>query len=123
MESKKVLFTGIILLIIGIFVRKFTSYESTGLFLILIGVIFKTIYIIAKAKSGAYKPGRELLFLGVGLLLFLFGLFLRRSDPEVTYPFILIVSGLILKVIFIILFIRKVKEKTKFIDGSTMSGS
>ena len=110
MGSKKMLFLGISMLIIGILVRKLSSFEMSGLVMIVTGVICKTVYIIAKVKTGEYRPGKELLFLGFGLLLFLSGLYLRKSDQNLTYPLYLIFVGLILKVIFIIKFIRIVKK-------------
>jgi len=104
-----VLFTGIILLIFGIVVRKMTSYELSGLALILFGVFLKTLYIIAKARSGEYKPGRELFFLFIGLGLFFSGIYLRSLQPGMTGP-ILMITGIILKIIFIVLFVRNVKS-------------
>lgn len=123
MGSKKILFLGIVLLILGILLRRFASYESIGLFLILTGVFFKTIYIIAKTKSGEYQPGREMIFLGLGLMLFLSGLILRSLHSEATYPFIMIVSGLILKVVFVVLFIRKVKKNGRNSEDKLQSDS
>lgn len=110
MGSKKMLFFGIGLLVIGILVRKLSSYEIIGLLMIISGVICKTIYIIAKFRSGEYRPGMELLFLGFGLLLFLTGIFLRTSDPSIAYPIYMIIFGIVLKLIFIIKFIRIVKN-------------
>jgi len=110
MVSKKLLFIGIILLIIGIIVRKLTDYELSGLVLIIIGVVCKTIYIIAKARSGEYQPGKELIFLGAGLFLFLSGLYFRHSDHNLSYPIYMIITGLILKVAFIVRFIQIVKK-------------
>ena len=79
MKSKWTLFSGIILLIIGILLRKATSFEVFGLVLILVGVLFKTYYIISKARSGEYAPGKELFFLFIGLGLFLSGLYMLRQ--------------------------------------------
>lgn len=112
MKSKWTLFVGIVLLIIGIIVRKTTGMAIEGLAIILIGISFKTIYIISKARSGEYKPGKELLLLFAGLGLFLGGLYLR-SIEGFTYALVMIISGISLKVIFIILFIIKTRSKTK----------
>lgn len=112
MKSRWTLFIGIILLIAGIIIRKTTGLAIEGLVLILVGVLFKTYYIISKARSGEYKPGIELLFLLVGLGLFLGGLYLKSIDGF-TYAPAMIISGITLKVIFIILFILKTRNKTK----------
>lgn len=109
MKSKWVLFTGIVLLVIGILLRKTTGLEIEGLLLILAGVSLKTIYIIGKARSGEYKPGYDLIFLFVGLAMFMSGLYLRSHNPPFS-PLLLIIPGLILKIIFILLFIRNVRS-------------
>lgn len=109
MKSKKLLFIGIALLLVGIVLRKLTQIEILGLILIITGVTCKTIYIIAKARSGEYKPGNELFILGLGLLLFFTGLSFRNVDQPIIEPVYLIALGISLKVIFIIMFIRNVR--------------
>ena len=108
MKSKKVLFLGIILLIIGIIVRKIEDYHFFGLALIMFGVLLKTLYIVAKARSGEYKPGKELLFLFLGLALLFIGIYFRSHRPGIAGP-ILMVLGIALKIIYIVLFVRNVK--------------
>ena len=104
MNSKGLLFGGIFLLVIGIVMRKVSDFPLAGLMLIFSGVACKTIYIFAKIKSGEYRPGREFLFLVVGLALFMTGLKLKTEDQGVI-PVLLIVSGLALKILFIVKFI------------------
>lgn len=113
MKLKGLLFIGIILLVLGIILKKASQLEVLGLSLIITGVTFKTIYILAKVKSGDYQPGKEMLFLLVGLILFLTGLYLRRVDQALINPIYLIVLGLSLKVIFIINFIIIVRSNKK----------
>lgn len=115
MQSKKLLFLGITLLVFGIVFRKFTDLTGLGLSMILIGVGCKTIYIIAKAKSGEYKPGKELIWLFLGLALFLTGLVLKSNSPGI-FSIVLIISGLSLKLLFILIFIRKVKTDKTLLD-------
>jgi uncharacterized membrane protein len=110
MKSKALLFTGIFLLILGIVLRKMTPYENLGLVLIIIGVLCKTVYIISKARSGEYVPGKELIFLGVGLLLFLSGLYMRSLEQNLIDPTYMIVIGICLKLFFIIRFIQIVRS-------------
>lgn len=111
MTKKSLLFIGIFLLIIGILIRKLTDFESIGLVLILVGVACKTIYIIAKVTTGEYKPGRELYFLLIGLILFLVGIYMTKNNHELFIPAtVFIIIGLSLKIIFIIWFIRKLKD-------------
>ena len=113
MKSKGLLFIGIILLVFGIILKKVSQLEVLGLVLIITGVTFKTIYILAKVKSGDYQPGKEMLFLLVGLILFLTGLYLRSVVQTIVNPIYLIVLGLTLKVIFIIKFILIVRSNKK----------
>ena len=113
MKSKGLLFTGILLLVVGIILRKTTQLDTIGLVSILTGVLLKTSYIILKIKRGEYKPGKELILLVVGLSIFFTGLYLRKSDPTQMEPIYLMVLGIILKVGFIIGFIRNVRSLKK----------
>ena len=82
-----------------------------GLLLILLGVGLKTYYIVAAVRSGIYKPGAELWLLFSGLVLFLGGLYLRRSGADAWIdPIYLILIGLTLKVLFVIRFIQIVRR-------------
>ena len=109
--KKSLLFAGIILLVVGILVRKMTDFSLIGLLLILLGVGLKTYYIVEAARSGIYKPGRELWLLFSGLALFLGGLYLKRSGSDAWIdPIYLIVIGLTLKVLFVIRFIQIVRK-------------
>ena len=106
MNPKLLLFTGIILLVIGILIRKMTELEIFGLLLIIIGVTCKSTYIVMKARTGEYKPGKELFALALGLLLFFIGLYLRGSEQTLINPTYLIISGITLKIVFIVRFIQ-----------------
>ena len=123
MAKKSLLFIGIFLLIIGILIRKLTDFESIGLVLIIAGVACKTIYILGKMKTGEYIPGRELYFLFVGLILFLGGIYMRKTQLEFFIPAIAyIIVGLSLKIIFIIWFIKKLREASaKGVEKNTTS--
>ena len=110
MKSKGLLFVGIVLLVIGIVIKKSTPMNTLGLVLIITGVTFKTIYIILKARSGEYKPGKELVFLVAGLLFFFTGLYLQKINQSLIDPNYFIFFGLTLKVIFIIRFIKIVRS-------------
>ena len=108
--TKKTLFTGIILLVLGIVLKKTTDLAALSIALMVAGVLLKTLYIIRKAQTGEYKPGYELLFLFSGLALFFTGIYLRNGgiNPLGT---ILFFTGISLKIIFIFIFIKKVKSQ------------
>lgn len=113
MKSKLLLFIGIILLILGVFLKKTFHLDTLGITLIITGVICKSIYIIQKIKRGEYSPGKELIFLVTGLLLLFIGLYLQGIDQILIKPIFLIVAGIIFKTIFIIRFIQIVKQGKK----------
>ena len=112
-KLKLLLFIGIILLIVGIILKKTTQMNTLGLVFIISGVTFKTIYIFLKVKSGEYKPGKELMFLVIGLLLFLTGLYLRNINYTLIKSIYFIAVGIALKITFIIRFIQIVKSNKK----------
>ena len=112
MNQNWTLIAGIILLIIGIITRKTTEFEITGLILILIGVFYKGKYVVDKSRRGEYQPGVELVFLAVGVVMFLLGLYLRSAE-NISYAITMIILGLSLKLVFVILFIIKTRAKTK----------
>ncbi|MGB5243065.1 MAG: hypothetical protein WBN28_08290 [Lutimonas sp.] len=108
--TKKTLFTGIILLVLGIVLKKTTGLAVLPIALMICGVLLKTFYIIRKAQTGEYKPGYELLFLFIGLALFFTGIYLRKADV-IPLGQLLFFTGIGLKIVFIILFIKKVRSQ------------
>lgn len=111
MKSKYLLFTGILLLVIGILIRTITQIDTLGVILIISGILCKLIYIINKARNGDYRPGKELIVLAIGLLLFFIGLYFGEIVSIYTKPIYLIVFGIILKTLFIIKFIQIVRSE------------
>lgn len=85
------------------------GWFTFGLILIISGVACKTVYIIAKARAGEYKPGGELIFLFTGLTLFLAGLALK-SHVTGFMPRALIIVGITLKIVFIVRFIMIIRS-------------
>jgi hypothetical protein len=112
MPSKIILFAGILLLITGVTVRKVSPFPSAGLFMILLGVALKTYYIVGAIRSGMYRPGAEMWLLFVGLSLFLGGLYLRNKGFFID-PIYLIVTGLVLKILFVVRFIQLVRQSRR----------
>lgn len=108
--TKKTLFTGIILLILGIVLKKTTDLTIFPYALMICGVLLKIFYIVRKVQTGEYKPGYELFFVFLGLTLFFTGIYLRNEgvNPLGT---ILFFTGITLKIIFVVIFIKKVKNQ------------
>lgn len=112
MKSKWTLFAGIILLVAGIVLRNLTEMDLAAVSLIVLGVLFKTYYIVRMARSGEYKPGYELYFLFAGLGMFLSGLYLKSQNPSVVAG-LLIFTGILLKTSFIVIFIVRLRAARK----------
>ena len=109
MNKKWPLYAGILLLTAGIVLRKTTDIGMTALALIFSGVLLKTYYIISKVRNGEYSAGYELIFLIVGLGMFLTGLYFKNNGGGFN-PLLLIMPGIALKIAFIVIFIIKVKR-------------
>lgn len=105
MKQKLLIYFGIVLLILGIFLRVMHYADVLGLVLILMGVALKASYIILKIISREYQIGYEISFLIIGLPLFFYSKII-----EWDYSNLLMGIGIALKVIFVILFIRKVRK-------------
>ncbi len=115
MKLKWTLFTGIILLAIGIILRVNTDLGYQPILFIIVGVVLKTYYIISKAKSGEYRPGYELIILFLGLLLLFLGIYFRSQELSFISSF-LVVCGIVFKVVFIILFIVNIRFHRKGLE-------
>ena len=64
-----------------------------------------------KARNGDYRPGKELIVLAIGLLLFFIGLYFGDVVSIYTKPIYLIAFGIILKILFILKFIQIVQSE------------
>ncbi|NNK82150.1 MAG: hypothetical protein HKO92_03390 [Flavobacteriaceae bacterium] len=114
MSTKYLLITGIISLIIGVLIKLNFQSVHIGHYLIAIGIAFKIIYIVIKVRNDEYNPGKEVLFLIFGLLLFFTGLYATEIVQKFIRPLFLIVFGVILKLVFIVRLINITKsEKAK----------
>jgi len=112
MKKKWTLFAGITLLVAGIFLRNLTEMNQAAVLLIVLGLLFKTYYIVRMVRTGEYKPGYELYFLFAGLALFLSGLNLKSQNPSVISG-LLIFTGILLKTAFIVIFIIRISAQRK----------
>lgn len=86
-----------------------TSLITVPFTLIFSGAIMKISYIYIKYKRGEYKPGKELILLYVGLTLFFTGIFFKYHESPL-HPAYFLASGGLLKLSFIIQFIRKTRK-------------
>ncbi len=112
MKYKWQLYSGIFMLLLGILLRKLTDLNLISLVIIFLGVTLKVYYLLKKFKKKEYKPGFELVLLIFGLFLFMTGIYLRPI-ASIINPNYFIISGIAMKVGFIILYINKTYSKTK----------
>lgn len=105
MKQKNLIFIGVIFLIAGIVGRQVWDESSIALAFIIIGVACKFIYMAIAIYKKRYRPGKELLLLYMGLAVFFAGLYMRRHGLSMGIP--LEVLGVLMKLVFIGLFIRK----------------
>lgn len=112
MKSKWTLFAGIILLVAGIGLRNLTEMNRAAVSLVVLGVLFKTYYLVRMARSGEYKPGYEMYFLFAGVGMFLSGRYLKSQNPS-DIPGLLIFTGILLKTAFIVIFIVRLRAARK----------
>jgi len=107
-RSKWKLFLGFVLLTLGIVLKLLTGQDTVAVSFILLGALLKVAHIVGMIKKNSYQPGIELVILGLGLLLFLFGLYFCQDDSLARF---FIITGLVLKIVFVVQFIRKINSK------------
>lgn len=109
MKTKWLLYIGIVLLTIGIIFKILNIKPPISLAFILSGITFKIIYISSKIVSKEYKPGYEIIFFIIGLILFFGSMFLHKHG-YISNPMSYKIIGITLKITFVIFFIRKVQK-------------
>ena len=110
MKDKWSIYSGLALLTIGLLLKYLTDLNPAPALLIFTGVLLKVYYLINKIRGGAYTPGYEVGILVIGLMLFLTGIYIREHGSAIN-PLYLMIPGIILKVTFIVFFIRKIRVK------------
>ena len=107
-RSKWKLFIGLLLLTLGIVLKLLTDQDALAVSFIVLGALLKVAHIIGMIKKNSYQPGIELVILGLGLSLFFFGLYICQND---SFARVFIITGLVLKTVFVVQFIRKINSK------------
>ena len=109
MKQKWLLFTGLILLALGIILKITTQLIILSVLLIIIGAFFKLYYIVRTSIKCGYKPGYELLFLVAGLTIIFIGKYLTNQDIALSIWYFLI-PAVCFKIVFVVLFMFKLKR-------------
>lgn len=111
MDSKTPLLAGLILIFSGAVIKYYTTSDLWPNAMIFAGVANKLWFIFLMLTTGRYRPGKELVFLILGLAVFLSGLWLRSVPcTSVIQPVALIILGIVMKTTFVVLFIVKTKK-------------
>jgi len=97
-------------LVIGIVLRTIGVWGMLPYLIIILGAFSKITYIVLSMKNNKYKAGYELLVLYSGLLMFFCGLYFRNNHSW-EYAQILIFTGITFKILFVVLFVRKLRLK------------
>lgn len=108
MKLKNLIFIGVVLLVSGIVLRIIGCCPVLAVIIIIAGVSSKLSYVITSIINKTYKPGKELLLMYMGLVVFFTGLYFRRHGIPMGIP--LEVIGITMKITFIVLFIRIMKK-------------
>jgi len=107
-RSKWKLFLGLVLLTLGIVLKLITDQDALAVAFIILGALLKVTHIVGMIKKHSYQPGIELAILVLGLSLFFIGLYICQDD---SFARLFIICGLVLKTVFVVLFIRKINSK------------
>ena len=106
MKIKWLIFVGLLSLCAGIVFRQFDVPTWQSLLLIIFGVALKITYISIKIIRKEYKPKAEFAFLIIGLILLYLALY---TSFGLQFKFYFLVPAIVLKLLFVVLFIKKSK--------------
>ncbi|WP_430811046.1 MULTISPECIES: hypothetical protein [unclassified Carboxylicivirga] len=78
-----------------------------------VGGTLKLLYLVLGTRSGLIKPGAEMGLLALGLVLIFAAVYLRKTEQVLYLYGWLLSAGILVKILFVILFIRKQKRYRK----------
>ena len=96
---------GVALLMLGVILRFTGVPASIFLVCMVSGILLKIYCIVILTRKNLYKPGPEMLLLLLGLTLFFSSMVMKQLGIAPYFYFM--ITGLTLKLVFVILFIRK----------------
>lgn len=107
MKPKHLIIVGIVLLVSGIVARFVWNDSFFPILMMISGTMCKLIFIVVSIRNKTYKPGKEMFLLYLGLCVFFTGLYFKRHGVDMA-P-LLMSMGIVMKLLFVILFIKKFK--------------
>lgn len=108
-DFKALFFTGLTLIISGILLKISTPETWISSVLISLGGTAKILFLVLTLRKNKLRPGYEMLFLLAGLALVILGAQLRKEPATLAFALPATLSGLLLKVSFVLLFIRRLR--------------
>lgn len=105
MKPKHLIIVGITLLVSGIVLRLIWSDSFLPILMMISGIACKLTFIGLSIRDKVYKPGKEMFLLYLGLCVFFTGLYFKRHGVDLA-P-LLMTMGIVMKLLFVILFIKK----------------
>lgn len=112
-KNKILIYVGIFLILIGLFLRYYFQILFLGNGFIIAGALSKIIYLFLSVISKKIKIGYEIIFLIVGLILVVVGSRFKTYDFILRIHPILMVIGVLFKIIFVALWIKKMMKSDK----------
>lgn len=106
---KLLLYAGLVFIVAGLILRFLMNGSGLGNVLVSVGGSLKLVYVFLIMKFGGYKPGIELLYLGLGVTIVIVGSWLRKNMYDTFLALSFTVSGVVLKAFFVYVFIRKMR--------------
>lgn len=108
---KLLLMFGGTFILVGIILRLMDVSGVLPIIMFLTGGLLKAMYMVIGVRSGRFRIGSEIVLLIVGVVLVLAGVFIKTSAEYAHMYAWLLISGIVLKTTFIVLFFRKQRKQ------------
>jgi hypothetical protein len=109
MKQKWSIYLGVLSLVAGIVLLKVSMHSIVPIGLIVLGAGLKLNFLLQKIVRHKYRPGIELVYLVTGLVIILLRKYIQLPLAGNGMD-LLLGLGVALKVVFVLMFIRKVKK-------------
>lgn len=112
-KIKYLIMAGGTLILLGIIFKIFGVEGPWAAICFGVGGTMKILYLVLGVRSGQVKLGSEMLLLALGLVLIFTAVYLRKTEQLMHLYAWFLSTGIIIKTLFVVLFIRKQKRYRK----------
>lgn len=112
-KIKYLIMSGGTLILLGIILKVTGVQGPWAAISFSIGGTLKLLYLILGVRFGLVKLGPEMILLGIGLAFIFTAIYARKTESLVHLYIWLLSAGIIIKTLFVVLFIRKQKRYRK----------